>query len=68
MTIKDKLEIALKEDAPFRRDNLPASQIPRSRGPSGGRRRFTEDPARGGRPDDGADRAASDHYPGIALS
>lgn len=26
MTWKDKLEIGLKEDAPFRRDNLPPSQ------------------------------------------
>lgn len=30
MTWKDKLEIGLKEDAPYRRDNLPASEI---RGP-----------------------------------
>ncbi len=30
MTWKDKLEIGLKEDAPFRKDNLPASQV---RGP-----------------------------------
>ena len=30
MTWKDKLEIGLKEDAPYRKDNLPASQI---RGP-----------------------------------
>ena len=27
MTLKDKLEIGLKEDAPFRRDNLPAKEI-----------------------------------------
>lgn len=26
MTFKDKLEIGLKEDAPFRRDNLPSFQ------------------------------------------
>lgn len=26
MTIKDTLEIGLKEDAPFRRDNLPDSE------------------------------------------
>ena len=26
MTIKDKLEIGLKDDAPFRRDNLPEFQ------------------------------------------
>ncbi len=26
MTWKDKLEIGLKEDAPFRKDNLPASE------------------------------------------
>ena len=30
MTWRDKLEIGLKEEAPFRRDNLPASQV---RGP-----------------------------------
>ncbi len=30
MTWKDKLEIGLKEDAPFRKDNLPPSQV---RGP-----------------------------------
>jgi hypothetical protein len=30
MTWRDKLEIGLKEDAPFRRDNLPAHQV---RGP-----------------------------------
>lgn len=32
MTWKDKLEIGLKDDAPFRRDNLPEFQkIPRER-------------------------------------
>ena len=30
MTVKDTLEIGLKEDAPFRKDNLPARQV---RGP-----------------------------------
>ena len=30
MTWRDKLEIGLKEDAPFRKDNLPASEV---RGP-----------------------------------
>ena len=30
MTWKDKLEIGLKEDAPFRKDNLPPKEI---RGP-----------------------------------
>ena len=30
MTLKDKLEIGLKEDAPFRKDNLPDNQV---RGP-----------------------------------
>jgi hypothetical protein len=30
MTWKDKLEIGLKEDAPYRKDNLPKSQV---RGP-----------------------------------
>jgi hypothetical protein len=30
VTLKDKLEIGLKEDAPYRKDNLPENQI---RGP-----------------------------------
>ena len=30
MTWRDKLELGLKEDAPYRKDNLPASQV---RGP-----------------------------------
>jgi hypothetical protein len=30
MTVKDKLEIGLKEDAPYREDNLPEQQV---RGP-----------------------------------
>ena len=30
MTWKDKLELGLKEDAPYRKDNLPADQV---RGP-----------------------------------
>jgi hypothetical protein len=30
MTLKDKLEIGLKEDAPYRKDNLPENQV---RGP-----------------------------------
>jgi hypothetical protein len=30
MTLKDKLEIGLKEDAPYRKDNLPEGQV---RGP-----------------------------------
>lgn len=30
MTLKDKLEIGLKEDAPYRKDNLPEKQV---RGP-----------------------------------
>ena len=30
MTLKDKLELGLKEDAPFRKDNLPPHQV---RGP-----------------------------------
>jgi hypothetical protein len=30
MTLKDKLEIGLKEDAPYRKDNLPEDQV---RGP-----------------------------------
>jgi hypothetical protein len=38
MTWKDKLELGLKEDAPFRKDNLPENEV---RGP--------EDPAGPGR-------------------
>ena len=38
MTWKDKLELGLKEDAPFRKDNLPEDEV---RGP--------EDPAGPGR-------------------
>jgi len=30
MTVKDKLEIGLKDDAPYRKDNLPEEQV---RGP-----------------------------------
>ena len=30
MTLKDKLELGLKEDAPYRADNLPPNQV---RGP-----------------------------------
>ena len=35
MTWKDKLEIGLKEDAPFRKDNLPANEIHGPEIPSG---------------------------------
>ena len=35
MTWKDKLEIGLKEDAPFRKDNLPASEQQGPEHPSG---------------------------------
>ena len=35
MTWKDKLEVGLKEDAPYRKDNLPASQIRGPEIPSG---------------------------------
>ena len=27
MTLKDKLEIGLKEDAPYRKDNLPDAEV-----------------------------------------
>jgi hypothetical protein len=27
MTVRDKLEIGLKEDAPYRKDNLPEAQV-----------------------------------------
>jgi hypothetical protein len=35
MTWKDKLEIGLKEDAPYRKDNLPESQVRGPEIPSG---------------------------------
>jgi hypothetical protein len=35
MTWKDKLEIGLKEDAPFRKDNLPQSEVGGPEIPSG---------------------------------
>jgi len=35
MTWKDKLELGLKEDAPYRKDNLPASQVRGPQVPSG---------------------------------
>jgi len=35
MTWKDKLEIGLKEDAPFRKDNLPESEVKGPELPSG---------------------------------
>lgn len=35
MTLKDKLEIGLKEDAPYRKDNLPESQVRGPEVPSG---------------------------------
>ena len=35
MTLKDKLEIGLKEDAPYRKDNLPPNQVRGPQLPSG---------------------------------
>jgi hypothetical protein len=35
MTWKDKLELGLKEDAPFRKDNLPPSQVRGEERPAG---------------------------------
>ena len=35
MTWKDKLEIGLKEDAPFRKDNLPEHQVRGPESPAG---------------------------------
>jgi hypothetical protein len=35
MTWKDKLEIGLKEDAPYRKDNLPAKEIDGPQLPTG---------------------------------
>lgn len=35
MTLKDKLEIGLKEDAPYRKDNLPEFQVRGPEIPSG---------------------------------
>ena len=56
MTWIDKLEIGLKEGAPYRRDNLPKSQI---RGPEtdAGPGRSAEVPLSRG---DGTDKAAHD--------
>jgi hypothetical protein len=57
MTWKDKLEIGLKDDAPYRRDNLPESQR-RKGGPAtkpGDPTRSPEEP--GARPPDTAKAA-----------
>ena len=35
MTWRDKMEIGLKEDAPFRRDNLPAFEVEGPQVPAG---------------------------------
>jgi hypothetical protein len=35
MTWKDKLELGLKEDAPYRKDNLPPSQVRGEERPTG---------------------------------
>lgn len=35
MTWKDKLEIGLKEDAPYRKDNLPESEVTGPEVPAG---------------------------------
>ncbi len=35
MTLKDKLEIGLKEDAPYRKDNLPDHQVRGAEVPAG---------------------------------
>ena len=35
MTWRDKLEIGLKEDAPYRKDNLPPNQVRGPQVPSG---------------------------------
>jgi hypothetical protein len=58
MTIKDKLEIGLKEDAPYRKDNLPDTQV---RGPEipTGPGRSPEIPAARHDHDGEADDAAS---------
>ena len=46
MTWKDKLEIGLKDDAPFRQDNLPAFQRSgRKRSKAGDPTRSPEEPA-----------------------
>ena len=61
MTWKDKLEIGLKDDAPFRRDNLPDEQkspgLPAVQ--PGDPTRSPEDPAAR----DEAQRAAAEHPP-----
>ena len=47
MTVKDKLEIGLKEDAPYRKDNLPDFQVRGPEVPSGPGRSPTIPLARG---------------------
>jgi hypothetical protein len=64
MTWKDKLEIGLKDDAPYRRDNLPESQQ-RKGGPAtkpGDPTRSPEEP--GARPPDTARAARRTPRPG----
>jgi hypothetical protein len=56
MTLKDNLEIGLKKDAAFRKDNLPPEQV-RGREVSAGPGRSPVIPAA----KDDANRAAKDH-------
>jgi hypothetical protein len=55
MTIKDKLELGLKEDAPFRKDNLPDAQVRGPERPSGPGRSPEIPAARGDQTDPGLD-------------
>lgn len=56
MTWKDKLELGLKEDAPFRRDNLP----PREKSPDGPERK-PDDPTRSPEEPGARERKAEEH-------
>lgn len=49
MTLKDKLEIGLKEDAPYREDNLPDAQVRGPQLPAGDGRSAVVPLARGDR-------------------
>jgi hypothetical protein len=65
VTIKDKLEIGLKEDAPYRKDNLPDDQVRGPEIPKGPDRSAEIPLARGDRTivpesDDELDRSAPD--------
>ena len=55
MTVKDKLEIGLKEDAPYRKDNLPEAEVRGPELPAGPGRSAEIPQARGSHTDTGDD-------------